>query len=141
MELPKLVTGKRYTQPLMSAGADALYISELALREKAASRITAIFCASALDSQRLADEIAFFQPGLRITQFPDWETLPYDTFSPHQDLISERLATLWKIVQRETDVVLIPATTALYRVAPPSFLAAYTFEFKQGQKLNEAELK
>jgi len=60
--------------------------------------------------------------------FPDWETLPYDTFSPHQDLISERLATLWRIQQRDketgADVIIVPATTALYRLAPPSFLEA-----------------
>ncbi|MGU4174353.1 transcription-repair coupling factor, partial [Pseudomonas aeruginosa] len=84
-------------------------------------------------------------PGLRCALFPDWETLPYDSFSPHQDLISERLATLWRINQRDkehgADVVLVPATTALYRLAPPSFLAGYTFEFKSGQKLDEAKLK
>ncbi|HZF84510.1 MAG TPA: CarD family transcriptional regulator, partial [Burkholderiaceae bacterium] len=66
-------------------------------------------------------------------------------FSPHQDLISERLATLWRILQRDktegVDVVLVPATTALYRVAPPSFLAGYTFQFKTGQKLDEAKFK
>ena len=80
-----------------------------------------------------------------MAQFPDWETLPYDNFSPHQDLISERLATLWRILQtrrtQELDVVLVPASTALLRVAPPSFLAAYTFEFRQKQKLDEAALK
>ena len=84
-------------------------------------------------------------PGLRVAVFPDWETLPYDSFSPHQDLISERLATLWRISQRDheagADVVLVPATTALYRLAPPSFLAGYTFEFKVRQKLDEARLK
>ncbi|MFX8055638.1 hypothetical protein ABTK93_20525, partial [Acinetobacter baumannii] len=84
--------------------------------------------------QRLIDEMAFFAPGLRCALFPDWETLPYDTFSPHQDLISERLATLWRISQGEADVVLVPATTALYRLAPPSFLAGYTFHFKTKQK-------
>ncbi|MFX8242928.1 hypothetical protein ABTL31_19460, partial [Acinetobacter baumannii] len=83
----------------------------------------AIIAADAADAQRLIDEMAFFAPGLRCALFPDWETLPYDTFSPHQDLISERLATLWRISQGEADVVLVPATTALYRLAPPSFLA------------------
>jgi transcription-repair coupling factor (superfamily II helicase) len=82
---------------------------------------------------------------LRVALFPDWETLPYDTFSPHQDLISERLATLWRILQRDrddgADLVLVPATTALYRLAPPSFMAAYTFHFKTKQKLDEARLK
>ncbi|MEP6790969.1 MAG: transcription-repair coupling factor, partial [Ramlibacter sp.] len=67
------------------------------------------------------------------------------TFSPHQDLISERLATLWRISQKDkntgADVVIVPATTALYRLAPPGFLAGYTFEFKVRQKLEEAKLK
>jgi transcription-repair coupling factor (superfamily II helicase) len=48
-----------------------------------------------------------------VAVFPDWETLPYDSFSPHQDLISERLATLWRIHSGTVDVVLLPATTAL----------------------------
>ncbi len=91
------------------------------------------------------DEIAFFAPELRCALFPDWETLPYDTFSPHQDLISERLATLWRIQQRDketgADVVIVPATTALYRLAPPSFLAGYTFHFKVKQKLDETRLR
>ncbi|HYP71457.1 MAG TPA: transcription-repair coupling factor, partial [Variovorax sp.] len=97
--------------------------------------------ADANDAQRLIDEMRFFAPDLRCALFPDWETLPYDSFSPHQDLISERLATLWRISQREADVVLVPATTALYRLAPPAFLAGYTFHFKAKQKLDEAKLK
>src|SRR5205085_2550140 len=93
------------------------------------------------DAQRLADEIAFFAPGLRSAVFPDWETLPYDTFSPHEDLISERLATLWRIQRGDVDVVLMPATTALVRLAPPSFIAGYTFHFATRQRLDEAALK
>ena len=86
-------------------------------------RLTVVISADPADTQRLESELAFFAPALRIAVFPDWETLPYDTFSPHQDLISERLATLWRIRQREVDVVLMPASTALVRLAPPSFLA------------------
>ncbi len=93
------------------------------------------------DAQRLADEIPFFAPGLRVALFPDWETLPYDTFSPHEDLISERLATLWRIRKGDVDVVLMPATTALVRLAPPGFIAGYTFHFTTKQRLDEAALK
>jgi transcription-repair coupling factor (superfamily II helicase) len=107
--------------------------------------LTAIVTADATDAQRLIDELAFFAPDAALRAVPDWETLPYDTFSPHQDLISERLATLWRIQQRDkdtgADVVLVPATTALYRLAPPAFLAGYTFHFKVKQKLDEAKLK
>jgi transcription-repair coupling factor (superfamily II helicase) len=145
MDLPKLTPGKRFTLPRPSGAADALLLAQLAAREKAAGRLTAIVTADATDAQRLIDEMAFFAPALRCALFPDWETLPYDTFSPHQDLISERLATLWRIQQHDkdtgADVVLVPATTALYRLAPPSFLAGYTFQFKVKQKLDEAKLK
>jgi transcription-repair coupling factor (superfamily II helicase) len=145
MTLPSLVSGKRFTLPRPVGSADAVLLAQLAQRDKASGRITAIVTADAADAQRLMDEMVFFAPELRCTVFPDWETLPYDAFSPHQDLISERLATLWRISQRDkeqgADVVLMPATTALYRLAPPSFLAAYTFEFKVRQKLNEAKLK
>ncbi|MCM2296123.1 transcription-repair coupling factor [Rhodoferax sp.] len=145
MELPKLTAGKRYTLPRPVGSADALLLAQLALRDKATHKVTAIVTADATDAQRLIEEMAFFAPALRCVLFPDWETLPYDTFSPHQDLISERLATLWRISQRDhdtgADVVIVPATTALYRLAPPSFLAAYTFHFKVKQQLNEAKLK
>ncbi len=145
MQLPKLVSGKRHTLPQPVGSADALLIAQLGLREKAAGKLTAIITSDPATAQRLLDELAFFAPDLRCALFPDWETLPYDTFSPHQDLISERLATLWRIQQRSkgsgADVVIVPATTALYRLAPPSFLAGYTFEFKVKQKLDAARLK
>ncbi|KAI5933762.1 Obscurin [Manis javanica] len=125
MELPKLTPGKRFTLPRPVGSADALLLARLGEREKAAGRVTAIVTADASDAQRLIDEMAFFAPGLRCAL--------------------ERLATLWRINQRDkehgADVVLVPATTALYRLAPPSFLAGYTFEFKSGQKLDEAKLK
>ncbi len=172
MHLPALAPGKRYTVPRPIGSADALLLARFAEREAAAGRLTAIVSADPADTQRLELELAFFAPALRIAVFPDWETLPYDTFSPHQDLISERLATLWRILEsttgrsrvgstpsggeppaggsgdtlearerRDLDVVLVPASTALVRLAPPSFLAAYTFNFRQKERLNEAALK
>ncbi len=145
MDLPKLSPGKRFTLPRPVGSADAMQLAQLAQRDKAAHRPTAVVTASAADAQRLLEEIAFFAPNVRCALFPDWETLPYDTFSPHQDLISERLATLWRISQRDretgADLVLVPATTALYRLAPPAFLAGYTFHFKVRQKLDEARLR
>ena len=117
--------------------SDALALAQLAAQK----RPLVVFCARAAEAQRLREEIAWFAPALKTCLFPDWETLPYDTFSPHQDLISERLASLWRISRGEADLVLIPASTALYRVAPPSFLAGYTFHFKVKQKLDESELR
>jgi len=141
MQIPSLAPGKKFTLPRPIGSADALLLGRFAQVQAAAGRLTAIVTAEPADTQRLEAELAFFAPGLRIAVFPDWETLPYDTFSPHQDLISERLATLWRIQQRDVDIVLLPASTALVRLAPPSFMAGYTFHFRQKQKLDEAALK
>ncbi|WP_310461022.1 transcription-repair coupling factor [Sphaerotilus sp.] len=141
MQLPKIAPGHRYTLPRPLGSADALLLARFAQQHKAAGKVLGVVTAEPADVQRLPDELAFFAPELRVAVFPDWETLPYDTFSPHQDLISERLATLWRIRSGEVDVVLLPATTALTRLAPPSFMAGYTFHFKQKQKLDEAGLK
>jgi transcription-repair coupling factor (superfamily II helicase) len=141
MQLPQLSPGKKFAIPRPVASSDALLLAQLAQKARSSEKRIAIFTADALDAQRLQDEIRFFAPELRCVLFPDWETLPYDSFSPHQDLISERLSTLWSILQGAADVVLVPATTALYRLGPTSFLASYTFEFKVHQKLDEAKLK
>jgi transcription-repair coupling factor (superfamily II helicase) len=141
MQLPRIAPGKRFALPLPPGSADALLLARLIEARKADRQTTAILSADPADSQRLADELQFFAPTLRVAVFPDWETLPYDTFSPHQDLVSERLATLWRLLQRDLDAVLMPATTALTRLAPTSFLAATTFNFEQGTRLDEAALK
>ncbi|RQW26601.1 transcription-repair coupling factor [Rhodobacteraceae bacterium CH30] len=100
-----------------------------------------VLCASAQAAQRLKTEIAFFAPAIRVALLPDWETLPYDHFSPHADLVSERLATLWQIRHKACEVVIAPVATAMVRLAPPSFLAAHTFFLKTGQKLDGEELR
>ncbi len=141
MDLPQLKTGQRFTLTKPAGSGDALLLAQLATRTQAQQSITVIVCADAADAQRLLLELPFFAPDLRCTLFPDWETLPYDGFSPHQDLISERLATLWRIKNGDADVVIVPATTALYRLAPPSFLAGHTFHFKVKQQLADAKLK
>jgi transcription-repair coupling factor (superfamily II helicase) len=141
MLLPSIAPGKRFTLPRPTGSADALLLARLGRSHAQNGQALAVFTAEPSDTQRLADELPFFDPLLRVAVFPDWETLPYDTFSPHQDLISERLATLWRIHSGEVDVVLMPATTALTRLAPPSFMAGTTFHFKQKSRLDEAKLK
>ncbi|WP_050468320.1 transcription-repair coupling factor [Herbaspirillum chlorophenolicum] len=143
--LPK--PGVRFVPPAAHGSADAYLLAQAALALKAEGRMLAVVVAGATDAQRLLAEIPWFQPAgdeaakLRCHLLPDWETLPYDAFSPHQDLVSERLATLYEVQSGQCDLLIVPATTALLRMAPPEFLAAYTFFFKQGEKLDEAKLK
>jgi transcription-repair coupling factor (superfamily II helicase) len=142
--LPK--PGNRFALPTLHGSADAYALAQAALELKARGQMLAVIVANASDGQRLLDEIPWFAGDggaskLRCHLLPDWETLPYDAFSPHQDLVSERLATLHEIQTGQCDVMIVPATTALVRMAPPSFLAAYTFFFKKGESLDEGRLK
>jgi transcription-repair coupling factor (superfamily II helicase) len=138
VQLP--ASGQRLSLGTVPGSGDAYLIAQLASQAKP-RRMLVVLCADASSSQRLAEEIPFFAPDLRVHLLPDWETLPYDQFSPHQDLVSERLATLHHVSRRECDVLLVAASTASYRLAPPSHLAAYTFFFKQGERLDEARLR
>lgn len=136
--LASIKPGQRVVQPRPPGSGDSWFLASLATKAK---RPIVILTAEPLQAQRLAAEIALINPALRVRAFPDWETLPYDAFSPHQDLVSERLRTLHALTQAEVDVLTVPVTTAQYRLCPPSFLAAYTFSFKQKDKLNEAALR
>ena len=129
--------GQRIDLPALAGSADALALAELGNSR----RMLAVVTANPADAQRLLEEIPWFSPELRVRLLPDWETLPYDHFSPHQDLISERLATLWAAMKGEVDILLVPAATAVYRLAPPAFLAAYTFAFKKGEHLDAEQFR
>jgi transcription-repair coupling factor (superfamily II helicase) len=129
--------GSRVRTPPLYGSADSLLLAELAR----AGRPIAVFTATAQDAQRLLEEMPYFAPGIRAHLLPDWETLPYDQLSPHQDLVSERLATLYQLMQRAFDAVIVPVTTALYRLAPVEYLAARSFDFKQGARLAPDELR
>jgi transcription-repair coupling factor (superfamily II helicase) len=132
-----VLTAPRVRFGKLHGSSDALALARLA----ATARPIVVVCGSALDAQRLRDEIPWFAPDLRVSLFPDWETLPYDTFSPHHDLVSERLETLYRITSGDCDIAIVPATTALYRLPPPSYLAGYTFFIKQGTRLDAAQLR
>ncbi|MFN5189965.1 MAG: transcription-repair coupling factor, partial [Burkholderiales bacterium] len=86
-----------------------------------------ILAADAADAERLATEIAWFDPTLRVCRLPDWETLPYDHFSPHPDLVSERISTLYRLSRGDFDVGIVPVTTAMTRLAPREYLAGRAF--------------
>lgn len=91
---------------------------------------------------RLEFEIQFFQQkSYPVLFFPDWETLPYDHFSPHQDIISSRLASLHQLPSLKEGAVITPITTLMHQLAPIDYLAANVFLIKIGNKLNIAETR
>ncbi|HLS16746.1 MAG TPA: transcription-repair coupling factor [Paenalcaligenes sp.] len=136
--LSALKKGHRYQQPLPAGSGDAWLLAHLAQHSQSP---LVILCANPVDAHRLTDEIQLFAPQLKTCAFPDWETLAYDRFSPHEELISTRLSTLYALSQQAVDVLVIPVSTALYRTAPPEFLAAYSFHFKQGERLDADQLR
>ena len=83
----------------------------------------------------------FFRPHDTAVFLPDWETLPYERFSPHQDLVSERLSALWQIKSGAADVLFVPVATAMQKLPPVPFLAGRTFWLKTGQTLDIGRLK
>lgn len=133
--LPKI--GQKVRSSFFSDSHDSAQLATLATQTKP----IALFTADTQTALRLKEEIPFFAPHIKLALFPDWETLPYDRFSPHSELISERLATLWQIYQGEVDLVIVPISTALLRLAPLQFLLARTFLLKTHQRLNSEKLK
>lgn len=78
---------------------------------------------------------------LSICLFPDWETLPYDTFSPHQDIISQRLATLYQLSRMKKGVVIVPVCTLLQRIAPKKYLDLNSLIIKKGDRKDLHQLR
>jgi transcription-repair coupling factor (superfamily II helicase) len=139
--LPSPRPGSVFSLPSCHGSSDSLLLALLASRERALARPILLVTAAAADAPRLRDELAWLAPQLRCALLPDWETLPYDAFSPHDDLISERLASLHAMQAAECDVLVSAVTTVLHRLAPPSFVAGRSFRFKKGQKLDEHRLR
>ncbi len=135
--------GARFALARPPGSGDAWLISQFVAQARETRRMMLVVSADALDAQRLVDEINYFDPSLVVRPLPDWETLPYDTLSPHQDLVSERLETLYRLSQpqSEIDVLVVSATSALYRLAPSQYVAGHTFFFTQGQTVHAEPLR
>ncbi|EWH06953.1 transcription-repair coupling factor [Pseudoalteromonas lipolytica SCSIO 04301] len=90
---------------------------------------------------RLETELEFLLPENPVMVFPDWETLPYDHFSPHQDIISARLATLNTLKKEQQSVLIVPVSTLMLRTAPASFIYGSTLNFTVGDTLDTHTLR
>jgi len=86
------------------------------------------------EAERITDELRFFlNNSIPIDHFPDWETLAYDSFSPHQDIISDRLSILNRMVTSGPGIVVVPITTLMHRLAPRQFLIGNSLVLNKGQ--------
>lgn len=90
-------------------------------------------------AQRLESELRFFAGSagdLPVLHLADWETLPYDSISPHQDIISERLSTLYRLPQTRQGILVVPVTSVLQRLMPQSYLLGNSLMLEPGEQLN-----
>ncbi|MDH4557573.1 transcription-repair coupling factor [Pseudomonas sp. BN417] len=139
LRLPTLpsTAGKQHWGNLPGA-ALSLAIAEAA---SAGKRFTLLLTADSQTAERLEQELGFFAPGLDVLHFPDWETLPYDLFSPHQDIISQRVDSLYRLPGVKRGVLVVPITTALHRLAPTRFLLGSSLVLDVGQKLDVEQMR
>lgn len=97
-----------------------------------------------LMASRLEDELRFYladDKELPVLHFPDWETLPYDIFSPHQDITSQRLEALYHLPSLEKGILIIPASTAMHRLPPMGHVEGHSLMLDVGETLNIDELR
>ena len=96
-----------------------------------------VMVASSSEAQLLERELPLFTAGdVPILTLPDWETLPYDHFSPHQDIVSQRLRTLYELPKLERGIVILPMTTAMLRTPPLHYVEGNTLDLRIGDTFN-----
>lgn len=137
MNLPLPKPAQKSRWPQLSAGSLPYFLAS-ALPEKPLKLVLTPDAETAL---RLQTAWQFFRPQDNALFLPDWETLPYERFSPHQDLVSERLSVLWQLKNGAVDVLFVPVATAMQQLAPPPFLLGRTFWLKTGQTLDLDKLR
>src|SRR5665213_4268145 len=132
-DAPVVKWGKLY------GAAAALAIAEAAAKSEGP---LVIIAQSSRDAESLGDEIRFFAgPGLAVRVFPDLETLPYDSFSAHPDITSARLATLAELPRTRSGVWLVAIDTLLQRLAPRSYIEAYSLKVHLNETLDLEALR
>jgi transcription-repair coupling factor (superfamily II helicase) len=124
--------GLRWTG--LSGAATALYVARAAAQ---APGPLLVVTSDAAAAARLEEELGFFAArGTPIHAFPGYETLPYDQFSPHPDIISQRLRTMARLPALQRGIVIVDLATALQRLAPRPFIDGHALSLKAGESLD-----
>ncbi|HKQ11955.1 MAG TPA: transcription-repair coupling factor [Steroidobacteraceae bacterium] len=124
--------------------ATSLWLAEAARK---ASGPLLVIAANARQASRMEDELRFFcEPGshighIRVEHFPAWETLPYDLFSPHPDIVSQRLRMLSTLPRLAKGIVIVDLETALQRLPPQSYIDGHAFDLSVGEVLDVAAFR
>ena len=113
----------------------ALLLGEVA---RARDGIVVAVTADNRAASALEDDLAFFAGELPVLHFPDWETLPYDLFAPHPQLVSQRIDTLYRLPATRKGVLVVSAATLMQRLAPRSHIAGSGLAVARGERLDLA---
>ena len=126
--------GSRTALGPLPGSAPARLLSELAKRPGFQLVITP----DTQTANTLLRELGFFgrEQGLQALTFPDWETLPYDNFSPHQDIVSDRLHALYHLPQLSDGVLVVPISTLMHRLPPREYIAGNSLVLARGQEFD-----
>ncbi|MEE8249397.1 MAG: DEAD/DEAH box helicase, partial [Gammaproteobacteria bacterium] len=111
---------------------------------QAASEHSGLLCVvtnSAAAADRLERELPFFMSESTVARFSDYETLPYDAFSPPQELVAERLATLSKLAHGYAGLLVVNSQALLTRLPPPEFIAAHSMSVRVGEHLDRQSMR
>ncbi len=128
----KLPEATKTTWGHLYGSASALAAAEAA---RANDGLTLVVTPTTADAYHFELALQFFVgDSLQIYSFPDWETLPYDLFSPHQDIVSERLKTLYHLPNLKRGILVLPVSTLMQRLCPPSFLHSHAMMISVGDE-------
>jgi transcription-repair coupling factor (superfamily II helicase) len=108
---------------------------------KSQQAFTLLVAPDAQAASKLEIELDYLLPEHFVALFPDWETLPYDHFSPHQDIISQRLSVLSQLSKHQQGVLIVTASNLMLRTAPKSFIYGNSFNFSCGQSIDLNEIR
>ncbi|WP_347329607.1 transcription-repair coupling factor [Marinimicrobium locisalis] len=126
--------GNRQHWGQLQGAAQALALASAARRH---AGLSLVITPDTLSAQRLESELSYFCDGqLPVLHLADWETLPYDTISPHQDIVSERLNTLYRLPQTRQGLLVVPVTSILQRLMPQSYLLANSLLLEPGERVD-----
>lgn len=126
------VAGKRQEWLGLAGDAPALAITEAAQQH---SGPVLVITSGTAEAEQLRRKLRFFGAE-QVAFMPDWEILPYDHFSPHQEIISERLRALYRLPQMQSGIIIVPVATLIQRLAPPAFLTATVVQLTIGQTIS-----
>lgn len=127
---------------MLSIDSTAYLIANL-IKER--EGVTLIITPDSLSAYKLEENLAFFLQSetmpYPILPFPDWETLPYDRFSPHQDIISDRLSTLYRLSTLKQGLIIVAASTLMHRLCPKEFIFQHTLILNNQEKIDLTEMR